>query len=64
MIVLITTCTLCLLYLLWRRADILKTAVSHQCEKTFLLLFNRYTLKFEYLTALCLCIQIKNTDEQ
>ncbi|KAF8889121.1 hypothetical protein BD779DRAFT_1522085, partial [Infundibulicybe gibba] len=29
---LLTTCTICLLYLLWRRADSLKSAVSHQLK--------------------------------
>jgi len=32
MIVLLTTCTLCLLFLLWRRADSLRRAVSHQLK--------------------------------
>ena len=40
MVVLLTTCTICFLFLLWRRADVLKRAVSHQCEKKNLL--NRY----------------------
>lgn len=30
MIVLLTTCMLCFLFLLWRRADSLRSAVSHQ----------------------------------
>jgi len=32
MVVLLTTCTLCFLFLIWRRADILRRVVSHQLK--------------------------------
>ncbi|KAK7447065.1 hypothetical protein VKT23_014277 [Stygiomarasmius scandens] len=32
LIVLLTTCTLCLLFLLWRRADSLRSVISHQLK--------------------------------
>ena len=60
MIVLLTTCTLCLLFLLWRRADVLRRAVSHQLRETC---FQIVTHNFE-LWPLVLYIQIKDTDEQ
>ncbi|KAJ6463554.1 hypothetical protein C8R45DRAFT_841307, partial [Mycena sanguinolenta] len=32
MIFLLTTCTLCLLFILWRRASVLRSVISHQLK--------------------------------
>ncbi|KZP33246.1 hypothetical protein FIBSPDRAFT_702529, partial [Athelia psychrophila] len=33
LVFLFTTCTLCALFLLWRKADSIRTVVSHQLQK-------------------------------